>query len=403
MQSRPAALSACGSSICDALKTPDDVVRRSAAGAARGDTAAAGALVHAPVLGCAHGMADELDALLQLADEACDDLHIPVAPPTAAAAAAAARCAGQQQRTTGADGGHDPLLELADAVSGDGAGAVSGVRVRAAAAGPGADTRSRQPPARMPAAVAMCNRAAFKPPSGAGGAAGAAANATKQQQQQQQARRPTHAVQHFIEQLTGLRIKLPRVSGVVLRERYRHVECVPVSKAGYAAHHTPRNTRTRARLCVACVCGLAAPRIGPSPCMRARQAPRVACPAEAGALGQRPAWAVRQHGLVRPCSRCITTCRTRAWCHCRSYHSPEGKPWVLVGVLVSKTISSTSKGAPYSRCVRAGPAPPAMHVAAYRGTAADGPSVAPPRLRPHCHTATADGPTVTPAGAVPAV
>jgi hypothetical protein len=39
-------------------------------------------------------------------------------------------------------------------------------------------------------------------------------------------------VQHFIEQLTGLKIKLPRVSGIVLRERYRATDAVPVSKTG---------------------------------------------------------------------------------------------------------------------------------------------------------------------------
>jgi hypothetical protein len=46
-------------------------------------------------------------------------------------------------------------------------------------------------------------------------------------------------VQHYVEKLTGIKIKLPRVSGIVLRERYRGVTCVPVSKAQCVALATP--------------------------------------------------------------------------------------------------------------------------------------------------------------------
>jgi hypothetical protein len=97
--------------------------------------------------------------------------------------------------------------------------------------------QQQQQQQRKPATVlrvAMSSRPAFK--ASAPTAAAAASHTTHQQQQQQQQthqgkRPPSHEVQHYVEQLTGLRIKLPRVSGIVLRERYRALEAVPVSRA----------------------------------------------------------------------------------------------------------------------------------------------------------------------------
>ncbi|WIA39707.1 hypothetical protein OEZ86_005770 [Tetradesmus obliquus] len=97
------------------------------------------------------------------------------------------------------------------------------------------------------------------------GSSGVGSVQQQQQQQQQQGKLVKQPeCQHFVEKLTGLKIKLPRVSGIVLRERYKQMSYVPVSKA-------------------------------------------------------------------------------------RNYVAPANAAWVVVGVLVQKSIGSTSAGAPYSR------------------------------------------------------
>jgi hypothetical protein len=160
---------------------------------------------------------DDLDALLKLAEEADGDVMEVSAPPDQPAATATTTAAAEQA---------DPLLDLADAL-------FSEEQPQSAAEPP---VQQQTPPVTSTAAFAkptLCSTRAFStatPGSSirAAGAHNSSASASKaaagMPRQQQE-------VQHYVEKLTGLKIKLPRVSGVVLKERYRHVTCVPVSKA----------------------------------------------------------------------------------------------------------------------------------------------------------------------------
>lgn len=127
-----------------------------------------------------------MDALLQLADEAAD---------------------------VGVD---DPLLSLADTIC-----TAQHAAVASSPPPPPAAAESLRGPA-------LCSTRAFTAatPHNRTPPGGAVLRQPQSQQQQQQ-----HEVQHYVEKLTGLKIKLPRVSGVVLKERYRSVACVPVSRA----------------------------------------------------------------------------------------------------------------------------------------------------------------------------
>lgn len=170
---------------------------------------------------------DELDALLQLADEA-DGVDTDC---RSAAAAAAATPASEPTTTAAAgdaEGDDDPLLGLADAMC----TADQQAKHTTATAAPG-QQHAATPVTSTPAAAApkpsLCSTRAFSAATPGSSSRPAAARdrpasgpMSKQQPQE---------VQHYVEKLTGLKIKLPRVSGVVLRERHRSVTCVPVSKA----------------------------------------------------------------------------------------------------------------------------------------------------------------------------
>lgn len=159
---------------------------------------------------------DDLDALLKLAEEADGDTIDCSAPPAQPAATATTSTAAEEA---------DPLLDLADALFSD--------DQPQSAAEP--HVQQQTPTVSRTAAPAkptLCSTRAFSTatpgsssrhaaPHSSASAIKSAAGMPRQQPE----------VQHYVEKLTGLKIKLPRVSGVVLKERYRSVTCVPVSKA----------------------------------------------------------------------------------------------------------------------------------------------------------------------------
>jgi len=155
-------------------------------------------------------MADELDALLQLAEEV-DGADLA----TFKAQGHTATTLQQPDPTE-----EDPLLGLADAICHD-----------------QQNDKPAPSTAAKPSRVTICSTRAFSSATpgstnkhSSSRAAGLIAHTSgmpRPQQQQQQ----HHDVQHYVEKLTGLKIKLPRVSGIVLKERYRSITCVPVSKA----------------------------------------------------------------------------------------------------------------------------------------------------------------------------
>ncbi|KAF6259826.1 hypothetical protein COO60DRAFT_1638031 [Scenedesmus sp. NREL 46B-D3] len=241
---------------------------------------------------------DGLDGLLELADAMCDDPGNLNAAADAAANPEAAAAAAAQQRTTAApqqEEGADLLLCLADSfaetdrAAKDQHPAVEQQQQQQQQQQEEAAAGAHQGPAGLllrPGAGrggngsssllgGSGNNSSLHYGSiaghGSGGAGGAAA-------QQQQVKQKQPVCQHYVEKLTGLKvgphllvgntaaveIKLPRVSGIVLRERYRQMTYVPVSKA-------------------------------------------------------------------------------------RDHAAPADAAWVVVGVLVHKSIGSTSQGAPYSR------------------------------------------------------
>jgi hypothetical protein len=159
---------------------------------------------------------DDVDALLLLAVEADDATE----PSTASKSAPAAR------GLTTADN-YDALLGLADAIC-TADTAQTATTAQLPCQRQNTDTVSRPAVARP----ALCSTRAFsaatpgssrssRQGSGPGNISSSTTAVPRQQQE----------VQHYVEKLTGLKIKLPRVSGVVLKERYRAVTCVPVSKA----------------------------------------------------------------------------------------------------------------------------------------------------------------------------
>lgn len=160
---------------------------------------------------------DDLDALLQLAEEADDAAN----PATASELAPGGAAGGP---STAADD-DDPLLGLADAICATDAAQTAGTALLSRQ-----NTDTSKPAARP----ALCSTRAFSAAtpgssrntssSRLGPGPGNSSSTAAMPRQQQE-------VQHFVEKLTGLKIKLPRVSGVVLKERYRAVTCVPVSKA----------------------------------------------------------------------------------------------------------------------------------------------------------------------------
>lgn len=163
---------------------------------------------------------DELDALLQLAEEA-DGAAASTAHATATAA------------TPAAADDDDPLLGLADAIC------------------PTDQTNTIKAPAISQHEPVATSRPSLKPALCSTKAFSAATRGSSSFHTNNSSSRPAtvgpgtfssggtsagrprqpQEVQHYVEKLTGLKIKLPRVSGVVLKERYRHVTCVPVSKA----------------------------------------------------------------------------------------------------------------------------------------------------------------------------
>lgn len=152
-------------------------------------------------------MADELDALLELAEE--------VEGANTEAVKTQGHTATTLQQPDPTE--KDPLLGLADAICHD-----------------QKDDKPAPSTAAKPSRVTICSTRAFSSATpgstskhSSSKAAGLIAHTSGAPRPQQQ-----HIdVQHYVEKLTGLKIKLPRVSGIVLKERYRSITCVPVSKA----------------------------------------------------------------------------------------------------------------------------------------------------------------------------
>lgn len=160
---------------------------------------------------------DDLDALLKLAEEADGDTMDCSAPPDQPAAIATTSAAAEEA---------DPLLDLADALFSDD-------QPQSAAEHPVQQQTPTVNRTAAPAKPTLCSTRAFSTATPGSSSRPAAPHSSSATASKSAAGLPRQQpeVQHYVEKLTGLKIKLPRVSGVVLKERYRSVTCVPVSKA----------------------------------------------------------------------------------------------------------------------------------------------------------------------------